>query len=129
MGYIASAPCTLANERTPESPRSSSVFLGQVGTEDSELAHLGNELLGKATLDIRVADDGEHALVDEATDAVTHRALLFGQDAIDVVEVEHGIGIWDLRLVRKANKESRATGLVTAEGQRLDTDLRGLTAG
>ena len=63
------------------------VLLGQVRAEHAERRHLGNELLRESAVDVALADDRKHLVVDELADAVANSALFFGEHAVDVVEV------------------------------------------
>src|SRR5207302_9220322 len=64
------------------------VLLRQIGAEQAELGHLWNQLLGKATLHVVLADDRHESLVDPGAHRVAHGALLLGEQAVDVVEVD-----------------------------------------
>ena len=55
------------------------VFLRQVGAEQPQLGHAGDELLGKLPFDVGLADDGQQVLVHPGPDGVPDRALLLGE--------------------------------------------------
>src|SRR5213082_2990932 len=64
------------------------VLLRQIGAEQPELGHLGDQLPGKATVHVMLADDRHESLVDPGAYGVADGALLFGEQAVDVVEVD-----------------------------------------
>ncbi len=66
-----------------------SVLLREIGAEDAERRHFGHELLREFSFDVAVADDREHALVDETPDAVADGALFLGELGINRKEIEH----------------------------------------
>ena len=88
---------------SPAQPYSS----GRFAPKTPSSRHLRDELLREAALDVGVADDRQDALVDEAADAVADGALLFGERAVDVEEVEHGARV-GMTLPAKASQPSRA---------------------
>ena len=59
---------------SPAQPYSS----GRFAPNTPSSRHLGDQLLRETALDVAVADDREHALVDEAADGVADGALLLG---------------------------------------------------
>ena len=66
------------------------VLLGQVGAEHAELGHLRDQLLREASLDVALADDRQHVLVDEGADGVADGALFLGEERVEPVEVDAG---------------------------------------
>ena len=71
---------------SPAQPYSS----GRLAPKTPSSASSGMSLPGESALDVALADDRQHALVDEAADAVAHGALLLGEEAVDVEEIKHG---------------------------------------
>ncbi len=64
------------------------VFLRQVGAEHPQLADLGDQLRGKATVDVGLADDRHDLVLDPLPHRVADHPLLFGQERVDVVEID-----------------------------------------
>ena len=63
------------------------ILLGEIGAEHPEFGELGDEFIREAPLHIAVADDGQNARIDEATNGVANGALLFSERGIDVEQV------------------------------------------
>jgi len=59
----------------------------EVGAEEAEFAHLGDEFAGEATFAEAVFDDGDEIVFDEGAGGVTHHALVFIEQGIEFEEV------------------------------------------
>ena len=66
------------------------VLLRQVGAEEPQLGHAGDELLGELPLDVGLADDRDEVLVDPGAHGVADRALLLGEEGVEVQEIDPG---------------------------------------
>ena len=64
------------------------VLFRKIRAQHAHLAQLGNDLLRKTPLDIRLAYERHHALLDPLAHRVPDHALLFTQERVDVVEVD-----------------------------------------
>ena len=77
---------------TPRQP----VLLGQRGTVEAQLAHLGDEVAGKGLILGVLLDDGEHFGIDELAGGLADQPLLVREQALKAHIVgdvrEGGIG-------------------------------------
>ena len=66
------------------------VLLRQVGAEHAQLGHARDQLLGELALDVGLADDRDEVLVHPGADGVADRALLLGEEGVEVQEIDAG---------------------------------------
>jgi hypothetical protein len=66
------------------------ILLRQVGAEQAQLGHAGNQLFGELPFYICVADDGNQVLVHPGSHGVADSSLLLGEEGVKVEEVDPG---------------------------------------
>src|SRR4026207_2387372 len=66
------------------------VLLGQVGAEEAQLGHAGDELLGELSFYIGLTDDRDEVLIHPGPHGIAHRALILGEEGIEIKEIDAG---------------------------------------
>ena len=66
------------------------IFLGQIGAEEAQVGHPGDQLLGELSFDVGLADDRDQVLVHPGPHRVAHGALFLGEERIEVEKIDPG---------------------------------------